>query len=377
MPVLAKRDGLDLDSIGWLGTAMLAPAWFQFIYAPIVDVGPQRKHWLVLMSAVSAAFLLGACLMPIKEHEVAFAGLAITAQLLTGLISACNGGLMAVLMPDEVRGRASAWYMAGNLSGGAISAAVALWMIDAGYEEWCYGGALAAMMVVPSLAILWVEEPPRDHVQRLGDLIGTTLHDVRAVLFSRSGITGILLFLSPVGSSALVNYFSGMADDFHASSGTIWIVNGWANGILTAIGSLVGGYLCDRYNRRMIYLAGGVLTALCGLAMVVSPRTDITYAWGVCLYFLVTGVCYSAFSATVLETIGDAGKAASTQYALFTAAGNIAIGWVGFVDTRFDRHWHVAGVIGSDATLNLVGVVVLAFVFWRLGAFGKWRHREA
>jgi hypothetical protein len=26
------------------------------------------------------------------------------------------------------------------------------------------------------------------------------------------------------------------------------------------------------------------------------------------------------------------------------------------------------------AALNLIGVAVLAVVFWRLGSFGKWRH---
>src|SRR5690349_18826734 len=121
MPRLAKLDGLDLEQIGWLGTALLLPSWIQFLYAPIVDVGPKRKHWLVIVSGLGALALLGACLMPIKEHEAAFLAFGITSAFLTGLVSACNGGLMAVTLPDEVRGRAGAWYMAGNLSGGALS----------------------------------------------------------------------------------------------------------------------------------------------------------------------------------------------------------------------------------------------------------------
>jgi MFS family permease len=377
LPLLAKQAGFDLGSIGWLVIWMLAPSWIQFLYAPIVDVGPKRKHWLVIMSAISAAFLLAACVISIKDHRAAFMSMAVSAQFLSGLVSACNGGLMAVLMPDELRGRTGAWYNIGNLSGGALAVSVALWMMDAGYDGWSYGSVLAVMMFVPSLAILLVEEPPRDHVQKLGELFGITVHDVGEILISRKGISGVLLCLSPVGTAALVNYFAGMADDYHASSTIIWVVNGWANGVLTAVGALVGGYLCDRYDRRLMYLFSGVATAVCAIAMALSPRTGVTYTWGVMAYFVITGVSYASFSAMVLETIGDAGKAASTQYALFTAAGNIAITWVGFLDTRFDNRWHVEGVLGSDAALNLIGVFVLVFVFWRLGVLGKWRRPRA
>ena len=91
-------------------------------------------------------------------------------------------------------------------------------------------------------------------------------------------------------------------------------------------------------------------------------------------YALITGFCYSAFTSTVLETIGKAARSAATQYSMFVAAGNFAILYVGLVDTRFDKHYGVEGVITSDAALNIAGVVVLAIAFWRLGSFGKWRH---
>ena len=99
---------------------------------------------------------------------------------------------------------------------------------------------------------------------------------------------------------------------------------------------------------------------------------------------VITGFCYSAFTATVLETIGQGGKAASTQYALFVAAGNVAIAYVGFVDSRFGGHQIlpngedrpvVGHVIASDATLNLIGVAILGIVFWKLGSFGRARLR--
>ena len=129
-------------------------------------------------------------------------------------------------------------------------------------------------------------------------------------------------------------------------------------------------------------MLSGILTAVVGIVMAIAPHNDNTFLWGVMTYALVTGFSYSAFTAMVLETIGQGGKAASTQYALFVAAGNVAIAYVGFIDTRFggkvimangDTPPVVANVIASDATLNIVGVVILAIVFWKLGSFGRAR----
>ena len=143
--------------------------------------------------------------------------------------------------------------------------------------------------------------------------------------------------------------------------------------VLTAVGALVGGFLCDRTNRRAMYLTSGALTALCCVVMALSPRDGTTFVVGSLAYALVTGFCYSAFTATVLETIGT-GKASSTKYSMFVAGGNAAIAYVGFVDTRFHEKSGVEGVVGSDAALNIGGVVVLGLVFWLLGSFGKSRH---
>ena len=125
----------------------------------------------------------------------------------------------------------------------------------------------------------------------------------------------------------------------------------------------------------MLYLASGALTALCGLVMAVSPRVELTYAIGVTTYALITGFCYSAFTATVLETIGKGGKAAATQYSLFVAAGNsaIALRRPGRHPVRRDPRRRRRDRAATPRSTSL-GVVVLALVFWRLGSFGKWRH---
>jgi len=194
------------------------------------------------------------------------------------------------------------------------------------------------------------------------------------VLRSRAGLTGIALSASPVGTAALANFFSGMSQPYRVEATTVAWVTGVGTVGLNAAGAFLGGYLCDRYNRRVLYLAAGVLTALCGIAMAGAPHTEAAYVIGVSTYGLITGFCYAAFTAYVLETIGESDRTAATKYSLFTAASNLAIAYVGWIDTRFDERYGVSGVVMSDAALNLIGAAVLAIVFWRLGSFGKWRH---
>jgi MFS transporter, PAT family, beta-lactamase induction signal transducer AmpG len=377
MPYASEHAGIDVGKIGWFGTLMLVPSWFQFMLAPIVDVGLQRKHWQVLTAALSALCLLIAFAMPIKEHLTLYLGFAVTSAVMAALISACNGALIAVTMPDEHRGAASAWYNVGNLSGGGISGALGIYMLGHDVAPIWVGVTVAAITVLPSLAMLLVIEPPGDHLKKFSGMFAATVHEVGEAMSHRAAITGMLMCFFPVGTCALVNYFSGMTKDFHASADVVAAVSGGGSVVLTAIGALAGGYLADRYNRRILYLSSGVVTAICALAMTVAPRTELTYAVGVGFYNLITGVSYAVFTAFVLETIGDGGKSAATRYTLYNSAANFAIAWVGLVDTRFHEEHGVGGVLVSDALLNIVGAIVLGLVFWKFRSFGRRRGQPA
>jgi len=256
-----------------------------------------------------------------------------------------------------------------------------IWMHEL-LEPWALALITVALMVGPSLAVFAIVGPPDRTLPRatiLGrakELWGPLLRDVRKVLLSKSGLTGILLMLSPVGTVALTNSFTGMKTDYHTSAFAAGLINGIVGAALTAIGAAIGGWICDRQNRRAMYLLSGVLTAVVALAIASRAPTREVYIIGVSAYNLVTGFCFAAFTATVLETIGHGDAAAGTKYTLCTAAGNIAIAYVNFVDTRAYAHWDQStqAMFTCDALLNICGAAILAIVFWRLGSFGASKH---
>jgi MFS family permease len=357
MPFLFANANISLQDIGWFGTAAMIPTWTNALYSSVVDLGMRRRSWLILMSVLSAICLCAALMQPLPSGKGTFVLFVFIGQVLNGLIGSCNGGLMANSLDDHQRGKAAGWYNAGNLGGGAIGAGLILIMFDH-FGKPIIMATLAATMILPSLVALLIHEEVHE-TEPFGIHMGKMLREMWKTAKSRPGWTGMLFCISPVGTAALLNYFSGMAKQFHAQVWTVALVNGALNGLITAAGSLIGGWLCDRMDRKLAYLASGALTAMVGIAMALSPLSPTTYAVGVCVYFFVSGFCYASFSAVVLEAVGKAGASASAQYALFLAAGNFAITYVGWADTRFENPRHLLGV---DAGLNLAGVLVLGLV---------------
>lgn len=361
MPFFTRKAGISVENIGWYGAALYIPSALAFLYTPLVDIGPKRKHWLILLSTLSAACLCLALTMPLPSHIGSYLGLVFAASCFSGLISSCNGGLIATSVPDGQRGATAGWLNLGNLTGGALGAWLTLALAER-CRPLTVGLALAALMILPSLAVLAIAEPSHPR-RRAAALFLALWRDVARVARSRPGWSGMLFCISPVGTAALLNYFSALTVDYHASDGMAGFINGPVNGLVTGAGSLIGGYFCDRLDRRAMYLLSGFLTAVCGVCMMLAPLTPATYAIGVSAYLFVAGFCYASFSSVVLESIGTGGAAASTQYQLFVSAGNAAIAYVGFIDTRFHDWRGPRGLLGVDAALNIVGIAILATLF--------------
>ena len=130
MPSFAEDAGYKLDKIGWFTTLLFVPTWLQFMYTPLVDLGPSRRYWLIGLALFGAACFAIACVIPLETHLTAFLSLAFAGQVISGLVASCNGGLMATTIPDEHRGTAGAAYNIGNISGGAVVVFVLIWLHD-------------------------------------------------------------------------------------------------------------------------------------------------------------------------------------------------------------------------------------------------------
>ncbi|HYG67869.1 MAG TPA: MFS transporter, partial [Anaeromyxobacteraceae bacterium] len=175
------------------------------------------------------------------------------------------------------------------------------------------------------------------------------LKDLGRTVTSREGFTGLLICLAPVGCAALTNLFTGMAPDYGASARVVELVNGVGGGLAGAAGSLVGGLLADRMNRRLAYACAGAATAAAALAMFAGPLTPSTYAWGTLAYGFAAGIAFATWAGMVLELVGPS-AATATKYALFNASSNLAISYVTWLDGRAST-WPLPGAVPAQRSL--------------------------
>jgi PAT family beta-lactamase induction signal transducer AmpG len=360
LPYLLRKVGLPVDRIAAISALALAPAVWNFLWAPLVDLGLRRRTWHILASTSSAAVLGVAMLQPLPSAVDLFTVLLVAGMALNSLVGSATGGLMAATIPDSARGRAGGWYQVGNLGGGALGAGLTLWFAPH-LSTAALAAAVAAMVFVPSLAVLAIAEPVT-HSVAAKESAGAVVRELGAMVRSRRGLTGFAIFLSPMGAAAAMNLFSGVGVDYHASEHTVVWINGFAGGLLTAGGSLAGGWLCDRIDRKLAYALAAIVSAVCSAGMFLAPMTEQTFAAGVSCYLFAAGIAYAAFSALELEVIGGGGRSAGTQHTLFTASANLPVVYMTWLDGQGYKRFGPRGLLGTDGLSNLAAAAICLFL---------------
>ena len=305
--------------------------------------------------------------------------------LSTTFIGMCTESLMARLTPPEQRGAAGGWSQAGNL-GGATIGGLGLILVDNTAYPWIASVIVGGMLFACSGVLMFVREPPPpdprprflDSLRALGKDIWGLLVDSRRAdkvrpkwllglppvflyVLSGAGILSIALCLMPIGSGGAQNLFAAIAPDWKASDELVSFANGLISGGASIVGCLVGGWMSDQMDKRKAYALSGVILAGLTFGMALAPRTPYFYAGGVIAYSFALGLCYSTFTAFVLDIIGHTGGA--TKYNLFASLANMPIyamalvdGWVATAHGRTMMLW-IDGLAGIGGAVVLMGVV--------------------
>jgi MFS transporter, PAT family, beta-lactamase induction signal transducer AmpG len=355
IPFLLRKRGISPDRIANLIAISSIPNVWYFLWSPVVDIGLLRRQWVMIAAGVSAVCGAVAIAVPsLSIFELTI--LLLGGNVISMLLSSSCGAVLTTLNP-AVRGRASGWYQAGNLGGGALGAGAAIWLADK-MPPLTLALAAAAMVFLPALAALTISEErvPRMAVIPLFRAMG---RDVWEVLRSPAALIGLVFFLSPVGSSAVSQLISSVGPDYHASDAQVAWVSGLAGGLLSALGCLLGGFLCDRMNRMTAYALAGLLSAVFSAWMALGPASAFTYAGGYTGYALASGIAYAAFTAVELEVLGKRRHAAGTAYSLLGASGNLPIVYMTWLDGVGYKHSGARGLMEVDAVANGAGGLLL------------------
>jgi MFS family permease len=381
VPFILHARGVPLETIAGVSALSLLPHGWKFLWAPALDTGWRRRSWYLGSVAVTgAALALTALIPPDSTRHIGslslltvYAGVLALAQAAVATSSAAVDALMAITLPQDKKGAAAGWSMAGNLGGTGLGGALALWLSQhmATSATAILLGATCVACGLPALRVH--ETPPEKHA--LGAALAALVKDVWLSVRSREGWTGLLICMMPVGTGAATNLFSAFAKDYGAGEGQVELVNGVLGGLVGAAGCLVGGFLADRMNRRICYVMAGAFTASVALTMALTRATPTTFTVGCLAYAFCNGIAYAAFAAFVLEMVGH-GQGVTTKYALYVGVSNQAISYVTWLDGKGYAWGGRSGLLGTDALASVAGIAVLTAAFLLLRSRSRARPAE-
>lgn len=385
---LAKKTGMSDAAITGMVAMNTLPHTWKFLWAPVVDTLWTGRGWYVTTNLISSACIIALGFIPIRPDTVTLMTILIFINgLATTFIGMCTEAIMAKLTPPAQRGAAGGWSQAGNLGGQTVGGFGLILANELAYD-WMPFVIVGGLLLSCSLGLGYIKEPPRDptksfvqSLRELGRDVWNLLVDpVRAAkvphkaLFgipfvflyalSGAGILSIALCLMPIGSGGALNIFPLMGAEWGASDAVVAFSNGLVTGGAAIIGSLLGGVLASKIDKRRAYAASGVILAMFAFAMALLPRTPEMYVAGCLAYSVGLGMCYATFTAFVLDIIGHTGGA--TKYNIFASLANMPIFAMALVDGWVATSYGRTAMLWVDGMSGVAGALTLLAVVWVL-----------
>lgn len=357
---ILSHAGVSVSAVAALVAWSLFPQTWKVVWAPIVDTTLNNKLWYLVSAVVVGIFMTATAMVPPTGANLVLIEIfVVIVSLATSFNAMAADSLMAYATPEEEKGRAGGWSQAGNLGGSGLGGGAGLWLAQHVHPLWISGAALGAVCIVSTIAVLFIDEQVCEHRgQSLSESFAGVARDVWSVTSSRIGFLALFLMILPMGTGAAQNLWSAVAGDWHASADTVALVNGALGGVVSMIGCIAGGFVCDLMDRKTAFCAFGLLSGVTAIAMALLPHTELMFAVNVSVYAFVLGFCYAAFGAVVLEAIGKG--AAATKYNLLASVANMPIAYMTIVDGWGQEKWGSNGMLYTEAACAAIAVAVFA-----------------
>jgi MFS family permease len=357
---LATGSGLSIEQSAVLVAVNMFPQVLKALWAPVSDICLSRRRWYLIGTLTCAAGMFACTVVHLNPSTFhLMLGLVLLMSIASTFLAFAVEAMIAHLTAPADLGRASGWYQAGYFGGNGIGGGIGLWLLTHLAARWETGLILAALMGVCAGALFFLPDVPAESAGGgVGAAVQGVVLDFWSVIRSRVGILCALLCFLPVGTGAASSVLTmgSVAARWKVDADDVSMIQGFIGGVLSMGGCILGGYGCTRWGPRNAYVAYGALMALTTVAMAASPFTRDAYIVGNLVYSLVTGMCYAAFSAFVLEAIG-AGNAA-TKYNAFASISNFPIWYMGLVLGWAEIRLGPSGMLECESLFGVVGIAV-------------------
>jgi hypothetical protein len=375
IPFLVTKAGLPVATAATIVAIGLAPKAWKMLWAPLADLGLTLKSWYVIGASMAGAMMLLQNAVPLKPATVPVIALVLfAAEFGSGLTGLSQGGLMAVAMPEGLKGQTAGWHEVGGRVGRAIGGGGGLWLAARG-SHLIVGPALGVACAVCMVGLSFVQEPIRPSAERPLREILRIGRELWGLVRSPDGAMVSVLAVIPIGISGVENFWTGIAREWRVLPETVALVTGFAGPAVGAAGCLVAGWWADRADRRVVYLATGALLAAVGMFLAIAPHTPQVFIFGTLAQAATTGMCSAALIALIVSVVGR--SAAATKVAVLGALGNAPVLYMTVVSGRIHDRWGTITMLLVESVAALVCIGVVALLLKRFGEAAQPQKRSS
>ena len=363
---ILAHHGVSIAAIASLVSISLLPHACRFLMGPLVDTSLSCVKWFLICDAIIMAGMVAMALAPMSNGSMPFLD---TASLILGVAgcaaSSSITAAMARTMPNEQRGAVAGWQQAGNLGGAGVGGGAGLWLAVHA------GGALSAAAILAGVCflcaapLLWMRVPRAfRHAEMQGRVAEVGL-SLWTLLRSRRGVLVSLMVVMPAALGAASNLFAAVAADWRASADLVAVVTGVCGGVVTILGCVAGGYLCDRAPRRTVYILASVACSLGEAAMALTPHTPVWFGAMILGNGFLLGIAWAAVSAVIFECLGTSG--AATVASVLTSLACLPVVVMTAVVGRVQTTYGSTAMLLAEAIVAVVSIAAYAAldILWR------------
>lgn len=364
LPYLLTHNGFSVAQTAAIVALGTSPSLFRFVLGPVVDVSLSLRkwYWISIAAIVVTLLLLSVTPFTVKGAAV-LSVLVFISQVAVNISFLPIGAFMAKTVEESKKGKASGWYQAGSLAGTGIGGGAGLWIANH-FNAPVSGIALSIACLAFALIVLSLRDIEHQKEKTLKQELSGLGKDLLSMIKVPVTLFAIILILVPIGTGAMANLWSAMAEDWKVDADTVALITGLLSGLISSLGCVAGGYLADRRGIWFAYLGSGVACALVTIVMAVMPMQSTVYIAGVLVYAFTMGMIYAAFTSVVLFAIGK--KHAATKFSLMGSIGNIPVVYMTSFDGWMHDQYNSKIMLMAEAIIGITFVILFTIVLRRL-----------
>jgi len=380
LPTLMRREGVDVERIGWFSSVLVLPWALKFVWAPLID-GARGTRLGLKGCIVIAQSLMAATLLPLAFTDLRTGFSILVPCLLAHATSAATqdaaiDALAISSTSEDERGSLNGWMQAGMLAGRGALGGGAL-ILTARWGMHAVVVFIAAILAAMLLLSLTYREDARGSGRREAGRIRRIAGLMRAAA-SRGTTWFALLFAALAGAGFEATGI--LAGPFLVDRGFDASAVGWFYSLPSVLammaGAIAGGAAADRFGRlrcvaiSQVLLGGAILTL--ALLAVSGERAAGAEYW-IALTAIYFGIgLFTASSYALFMDLTDPGLGA-TQFSAYMGATNFCESWAAGLGGRLASGF---GYTTAFTVMTAVSLLALPLLLFLRSPRGGWKAGE-